>query len=90
MEPSARQCGPPAFVATLPPIVHADWDDGFRLGFSGETVMLAFQVRTDQGSRLRVVSIEDNLVRVKETYVDFRDRATTKEVEMRLYESQGG
>ena len=38
----------------------------------------------------RVVSIEDNLVRVKETYVDFRDRATTKEVEMRLYESQGG
>jgi type IV pilus assembly protein PilP len=38
----------------------------------------------------RVVSIEDNLVLVKETYVDFRDRATTKEVEMRLYESQGG
>jgi type IV pilus assembly protein PilP len=38
----------------------------------------------------RVVSIGDNMVRVKETYVDFRDRATTKEVEMRLYESQGG
>jgi len=38
----------------------------------------------------RIVSIEDNLVLVKETYVDFRDRATTKEVEMRLYESQGG
>jgi len=29
----------------LPCGLHADWDDGFRLGFSGETVMLAFQVR---------------------------------------------
>jgi len=38
----------------------------------------------------RVVAIHDNVVMVKETYVDFRDRATTKEVEMRLYESQGG
>ena len=38
----------------------------------------------------RIVQIRDNLVRVKETYVDFRDQATTKEVEMRLYESQGG
>lgn len=38
----------------------------------------------------RIVAIEDNAVLVKETYVDFRDRATTKEVEMRLYESQGG
>lgn len=38
----------------------------------------------------RIVDIDDNIVRVKETYVDFRDRATTKEVEMRLYESQGG
>ena len=38
----------------------------------------------------RVISIADNMVLVKETYVDFRDRATTKEVEMRLYENQGG
>jgi len=38
----------------------------------------------------RVMKIDDNLIRVKETYVDFQDRATTKEVEMRLYESQGG
>ncbi len=38
----------------------------------------------------RVVSIQDNFVLVKETYVDFRDRATTKEVELRLYENQGG
>ena len=38
----------------------------------------------------RIVSIVDNAVLVKETYVDFRDRATTKEVELRLYENQGG
>lgn len=38
----------------------------------------------------RVIEIFDNMVLVKETYVDFRDRATTKEVELRLYENQGG
>ena len=38
----------------------------------------------------RVVRIEDNRVMVKETYVDFRDRATTKEIEMNLYQAQGG
>ncbi len=38
----------------------------------------------------RVVAIEDNVVRVKETYVDFRDQATTKEVEMRLHATEGG
>src|SRR6476620_9459988 len=26
--PYLRQCGPPAFSATLPPIVHAAWLDG--------------------------------------------------------------
>ncbi len=29
----------------LPCGLFADWDDGFRLGFNGETVMLAFQIR---------------------------------------------
>ena len=38
----------------------------------------------------RIVSIQENMVLVKETYVDFSDKATTKEVEMRLYESRGG
>jgi type IV pilus assembly protein PilP len=38
----------------------------------------------------RVVSIGDNVVVVKETYVDSFDRATTKAVEMRLRNSQGG
>ncbi len=38
----------------------------------------------------KVIKIEDNRVWVKETYVDFHDTATTKEIEMLLYESQGG
>ncbi|MFQ5513084.1 MAG: pilus assembly protein PilP [Myxococcota bacterium] len=38
----------------------------------------------------KVIRIEDNRVLVRETYVDLRDRATTGEVELRLYESQGG
>ena len=38
----------------------------------------------------KVVRIEDNLVLVKETYIDYRDRASTNEVEMRLYETHGG
>ena len=41
-------------------------------------------------NRGKVIGIEDNRVLVKETYVDFHDRATTNEVEMLLYESQGG
>ena len=38
----------------------------------------------------RVVRIDDNKVVVKETYVDAFDKATTKEVEMVLYERHGG
>ncbi len=38
----------------------------------------------------RIIRIGDNQLVVKETYVDFRDQATTKEVEMHLYETQGG
>jgi len=38
----------------------------------------------------RIIEIEDNLVKVKETYVDALNRAATKNVEMRLRESQGG
>ena len=38
----------------------------------------------------RVVRIDDNRVVVKETYVDFDDKATTGEVEMLLYERHGG
>lgn len=38
----------------------------------------------------RIIAIEDNLLRVKETYVDALGRAATKSVEMRLRETQGG
>ncbi len=38
----------------------------------------------------RIIGIDDNRVLVKETYVDFHDQATTKEVEMYLYDTQGG
>ncbi len=41
-------------------------------------------------NRGRIVQIDDNRVVVKETYVDFDDRATTKEVDMYLYERNGG
>jgi Tfp pilus assembly protein PilP len=38
----------------------------------------------------RVTEIGDNLVVVRETYVDFAGAETTKEIEMRLRGSQGG
>lgn len=38
----------------------------------------------------RIVRIDDNRIVVKETYVDFQDRATSKEVEMKLYGKNGG
>lgn len=38
----------------------------------------------------RVIHIGDNLVLVKETYVDFEGNETTKDVEMRIRRSQGG
>ncbi len=41
-------------------------------------------------NRGKVIKIEDNRILVKETYIDFHDIATTKEVELLLYESQGG
>jgi type IV pilus assembly protein PilP len=48
-----------------------------------------------KGSRIgknsgRVVHIGDNLVLVKETYVDFGGEQSTKDVEMRIRRSQGG
>ena len=41
-------------------------------------------------NRGRVVRIADNVVTVKETYVDSTDQATTTEVDMYLYEKNGG
>jgi len=41
-------------------------------------------------NRGRIVQIGDNRVIVKETYVDSADQATTTEVQMYLYEKNGG
>jgi Tfp pilus assembly protein PilP len=38
----------------------------------------------------RVIDINDNLVIVKETYVDFLGQETTKDIEMRIRRSEGG
>ena len=38
----------------------------------------------------RVIDIDDNLVIVKETYVDFLGQETTKDIEMRIRRSEGG
>lgn len=38
----------------------------------------------------KVVRIDDNKVVVKETYVDFHHKATSKEVDLYLYERHGG
>jgi Tfp pilus assembly protein PilP len=38
----------------------------------------------------RVIGIDDNLVVVKETYVDFLGQETTKDIEMRIRRSEGG
>jgi type IV pilus assembly protein PilP len=38
----------------------------------------------------RVISISDNVVIVREAYVDFHGDRTTKEIEMRVRQSQGG
>jgi len=41
-------------------------------------------------NRGHVVSIDDNMVIVKETYVDYLGQETTKDVEMRMRRSEGG
>ena len=38
----------------------------------------------------RVTGIDDNLIIVKETYVDFLGQETTKDIEMRIRRSEGG
>ena len=38
----------------------------------------------------RVITIDDNAVVVREAYVDFHGEKTTKEIEMRVRQSQGG
>ena len=37
-----------------------------------------------------ITTINDNMVRVKETYVDFLGRETTKDIELRMRGNEGG
>jgi hypothetical protein len=56
---------------------------------SGETYIIAEGARIGKNDG-RVMSIEDNMVRVKETYVDYLGRETTKDIEMRMRRNEGG
>jgi Tfp pilus assembly protein PilP len=56
---------------------------------SGETYIVAEGARIGKNEG-RVIGIEDGLVRVKETYVDYLGRETTKDIEMRMRRNEGG
>ena len=56
---------------------------------SGETYIVAEGARIGKNEG-RVVAIEDSLIRVKETYVDYLGRETTKDIEMRMRRNEGG
>ncbi len=56
---------------------------------SGETYIVAEGARIGKNEGF-VIEIEDSLVRVKETYVDYLGRETTKDIEMRMRRNEGG
>lgn len=56
---------------------------------SGQSYIIAEGTRIGKNDG-HVIAIEDNLVMVKETYVDFLGQETTKDIEMRIRRSEGG
>jgi len=69
------------------------WDTGKPRALVSDPSGQSYVVR--EGTRVgknegRVIHIGDNLVLVKETYVDFAGETTTKDVELRIRRSQGG
>ena len=69
------------------------WDAGRPRALVTDPGGKSFVIK--KGSRIgknsgRVVHIGDNLVLVKETYVDFAGEQSTKDVEMRIRRRQGG
>ena len=56
---------------------------------SGESYIIAEGARIGKNEGT-VVVIDDNMVRVKETYVDFLGRETTKDIELRMRRNEGG
>jgi Tfp pilus assembly protein PilP len=56
---------------------------------SGETYIVAEGAKIGKNDG-RLIAIEDSLVRVKETYIDYLGRETTKDIEMRMRRNEGG
>ena len=56
---------------------------------SGETYIVAEGAKIGKNEG-RLIAIEDSLVRVKETYIDYLGRETTKDIEMRMRRNEGG
>ena len=56
---------------------------------SGMSYIIAMGTRIGKNDG-RVIHIDDNLVVVKETYVDYLGEETTKDVEMRIRATEGG
>jgi hypothetical protein len=56
---------------------------------SGSSYIVAEGARIGKNEGF-VTAIDDNLVRVKETYVDFLGRETTKDIELRMRGNEGG
>jgi Tfp pilus assembly protein PilP len=56
---------------------------------SGESYIIAEGARIGKNEGT-VTLISDNMVRVKETYVDFLGRETTKDIELRMRRNEGG
>jgi Tfp pilus assembly protein PilP len=74
-------------------VVAVVWDAGRPRALVADPGGRSFVIR--EGSQIgknagRVIHIGDNLVLVKETYVDFEGHQTTRDVEMRIRRSQGG
>jgi len=74
-------------------VVAVVWSTGRPRAMVSDPAGRSFLVR--EGTRIgkndgRVIHIGDNLVLVKETYVDFTGDRTTKDVELRIRRSQGG
>ena len=74
-------------------VVAVVWDTGKPRALLADPGGRSFIVH--EGSQIgknkgRIIHIGDNLVLVKETYVNFAGEQTTKDVEMRIRRSQGG
>ncbi len=74
-------------------LVAVVWDTGNARALiqdpSGQSYIIGEGTRIGKNEG-HVIEISDNLVVVKETYVDFLGQETTKDIEMRIRSSQGG